>query len=203
MGKSGAGKTTIFFSLLRLFEYSEGEILIDDINIRNIGLHDLRSKITLISKDPILLAGTLRKNLDPYDQYSDREIWDILALVNLNTFVADLYEDLLFKCEPGGGNLDIGPRQRLCLAKAILRKSKIILFDEAISSDESLVSLIKGILSNCTVLTIFNNLNAVADCSRIMVLDDGRLVEFDTPENLLKNETSQLNSMISKAKLKY
>ena len=183
-----------------MFEYNEGQILIDDIDIKNIGLHDLRSKITLISKDPILLAGTLRKNLDPYDEYSDREIWDILALVNLNTFVADLYEELLFKCEPGGGNLDTGPRQRLCLAKAILRKSKIILFDEAISTDDSLISLIKSIFSNCTVLTIFNNLNAINDCSKIMVLDDGKLLEFDTPENLLRNQSSHLNSMIFKIK---
>ena len=101
VGKPGCGKTTIFFSLLRLFEYSEGSILIDDVDIKKIGLHDLRSKITLITKDPILLAGTLRKNLDPYDIHTDKDIWDILALVNLDTFVADLYEELLFKCGPG------------------------------------------------------------------------------------------------------
>lgn len=86
--------------------------------------------------------------------------------MNLNTFVADLYEELLFKCEPGGGNLDILPRQRLCLAKALLRKSKIILFDEAIGLDESLISLIKSIFSNCTVLTIAHSLNSIMDYSK-------------------------------------
>ena len=169
IGASGSGKTTIFFSLLRLYEHNEGEILIDDINIKNIGLHDLRSKISLITKNPILLAGPLRKNLDPYDKHSDKEIWDILALVNLNTFVADLYEDLQFKCESGGSNLAVGARQKLCLAKAVIRKSKIILFDEADGLDDSMHEIIKSIFSDCTVLTIAHSLNSIVHCTKYYI----------------------------------
>ena len=112
------------------------------------------------------LAGTLRKNLDPYDKHDDKDIWDILALVNLNTFVADLYEDLQFKCEPGGGNLPVGVRQKLRMAQALLRKSKIVLFDEAITEQDSIHEIIKNIFSDCTVLTIANNLNSILNCTK-------------------------------------
>ena len=166
IGKKDSGKTTLALSLLNLYHHSEGSILIDGINIMDIGIHDLRNKITLITKDPVLLAGTLRMNLDPYEVCSDKDLWDVLEVVNLSNLVRSLYKELSFEFDIGGKNLSVGTRQLICLARALIRNSKIILLDDPVSSDGSIYDKIKNSFSHCTILIISHNFRSVLDCSR-------------------------------------
>uniref|UniRef100_A0A8B9G5G3 Multidrug resistance-associated protein 1 n=1 Tax=Amazona collaria TaxID=241587 RepID=A0A8B9G5G3_9PSIT len=131
VGRTGAGKSSLTLGLFRINEAAEGEIIIDGVNIAKIGLHDLRFKITIIPQDPVLFSGSLRMNLDPFDQHSDEDIWRSLELAHLKNFVSSLPDKLNHDCAEGGENLSVGQRQLVCLARALLRKSKILVLDEA------------------------------------------------------------------------
>uniref|UniRef100_A0A7M4FWW5 ABC-type glutathione-S-conjugate transporter n=1 Tax=Crocodylus porosus TaxID=8502 RepID=A0A7M4FWW5_CROPO len=189
-GRTGAGKSTLAVGLLRLVEAAEGEISIDGINIAHIGLHDLRTKITIIPQDPILFSGSLRMNLDPLNTYCDADIWTALELTQLKNFVLNLPDQLNYECSEQGENLSIGQKQLLCLARALLRKTKILVLDEATASvdvemDLHIQSMIRTQFKECTVLTIAHRVNTILDCNRILVLENGQIAEFDTPEKLM------------------
>ncbi|XP_014466254.2 ATP-binding cassette sub-family C member 6 isoform X1 [Alligator mississippiensis] len=189
-GRTGAGKSTLAVGLLRLVEAAEGEISIDGINIAHIGLHDLRTKITIIPQDPILFSGSLRMNLDPLNTYCDADIWTALELTQLKNFVLDLPDQLNYECSEQGENLSVGQKQLLCLARALLRKAKILVLDEATASvdvemDLHIQSMIRTQFKECTVLTIAHRVNTILDCNRILVLENGQIAEFDTPEKLM------------------
>ncbi|XP_062999664.1 ATP-binding cassette sub-family C member 6 isoform X2 [Elgaria multicarinata webbii] len=189
-GRTGAGKSSLAMGLLRLAEAAEGEIMIDQINIAQIGLHDLRSKVTVIPQDPVLFTGSLRRNLDPLNEHSDDDVWTALELTQLKGFVWDLPGRLSYECSEGGGNLSVGQRQLICLARALLRKAKILILDEAtaavdLETDLQIHSTIRAQFEDCTVLTIAHRVNSIMDCDRILVMDKGRVAEFDTPETLL------------------
>uniref|UniRef100_A0A8B9NHN2 Multidrug resistance-associated protein 1 n=1 Tax=Accipiter nisus TaxID=211598 RepID=A0A8B9NHN2_9AVES len=168
VGRTGAGKSSLTLGLFRINEAAEGEIIIDGINIAKIGLHDLRFKITIIPQDPILFSGSLRMNLDPFDQHSDEDIWRSLELAHLKNFVSSLPDKLNHECAEGGENLSVGQRQLVCLARALLRKSKILVLDEAtaavdLETDKLIQSTIKSQFEECTVLTIAHRLNTIMD----------------------------------------
>ncbi|XP_017268527.1 canalicular multispecific organic anion transporter 1 [Kryptolebias marmoratus] len=191
VGRTGAGKSSLTNCLFRIIEAAEGRILIDDIDIATIGLHDLRNRITIIPQDPILFSGTLRLNLDPFDKFSDEEIWRVLELSHLKNYVAGLQEGLQHEVAEAGENLSVGQRQLLCLARALLRKSRILILDEAtaavdLETDNLIQNTIRKEFSHCTVLTIAHRLHSIMDSSRVMVLDAGKIVEFDSPSNLQK-----------------
>uniref|UniRef100_A0A3P9ASD7 Canalicular multispecific organic anion transporter 1 n=1 Tax=Maylandia zebra TaxID=106582 RepID=A0A3P9ASD7_9CICH len=193
VGRTGAGKSSLTNCLFRIIEAAEGRILIDDVDIATIGLHDLRHRLTIIPQDPVLFSGSLRMNLDPFDKFSDEEIWRVLELSHLKSYVSGLQEGLQHKVAEGGENLSVGQRQLLCLARALLRKSRILILDEAtaavdLETDNLIQNTIRKEFSDCTVLTIAHRLHSIMDSSRVMVLDAGKIVEFDSPNNMLEKE---------------
>ncbi|GFT34184.1 multidrug resistance-associated protein 1 [Nephila pilipes] len=206
VGRTGAGKSSLTLSLFRIIEASEGNIQIDGLNIAEMGLHDLRSKITIIPQDPVLFSGTLRMNLDPFNWYSDTQLWEALDHAHLKNFVSTLEEGLEHEVVEGGENLSVGQRQLVCLARALLRKTKILVLDEATAAvDLETDSLIQGTIrkefADASVLTIAHRLNTVMDYDRIMVLDQGKVAEFDSPETLLKDKNSIFYGMAKDANL--
>uniref|UniRef100_A0A8C4ZUT4 ABC-type glutathione-S-conjugate transporter n=1 Tax=Gadus morhua TaxID=8049 RepID=A0A8C4ZUT4_GADMO len=193
VGRTGAGKSSLTNCLFRIIEAAEGRILIDGIDISKIGLHDLRNRLTIIPQDPVLFSGSLRMNLDPFENFSDQEIWIALELSHLKEYVAGLEKGLQYEVSEGGENLSVGQRQLLCLGRALLRKSRILILDEAtaavdLETDDLIQTTIRKEFSHCTVLTIAHRLQSIMDSSRVMVLDAGRIVEFDSPENLLEKQ---------------
>ncbi|XP_035694460.1 multidrug resistance-associated protein 1-like [Branchiostoma floridae] len=190
VGRTGSGKSSLALALFRIIESAGGDIVIDGINISNIGLHDLRSRISIIPQDPVLFSGTLRMNLDPFEQHADVDIWLALQLSHLKNFVVNLEKKLEHDVTEGGQNLSVGQRQLVCLARALLRKSKILVLDEAtaavdLETDDLIQSTIRTQFADCTVLTIAHRLNTIMDSTRVLVLDAGQIEEFDTPENLI------------------
>ncbi|XP_032929590.1 multidrug resistance-associated protein 1 [Catharus ustulatus] len=193
VGRTGAGKSSLTLGLFRINEAAAGEIIIDGINIAKIGLHDLRFKITIIPQDPVLFSGSLRMNLDPFDQHSDEDIWRSLELAHLKNFVSSLPDKLNHECAEGGENLSVGQRQLVCLARALLRKSKILVLDEAtaavdLETDKLIQSTIKSQFEECTVLTIAHRLNTIMDYTRVLVLERGEVVECGSPDQLLQEK---------------
>uniref|UniRef100_M4AG65 Canalicular multispecific organic anion transporter 1-like n=1 Tax=Xiphophorus maculatus TaxID=8083 RepID=M4AG65_XIPMA len=191
VGRTGAGKSSLTNCLFRIIEAADGHILIDDVDISKIGLHDLRNRLTIIPQDPVLFSGTLRMNLDPFDKFSDGELWRVLELSHLKDYVDGLKEGLKHEVAEGGENLSVGQRQLLCLARALLRKSRILILDEAtaavdLETDDLIQNTIRKEFSHCTVLTIAHRLHSIMDSSRVMVLDAGQIVEFDSPSNLMQ-----------------
>ncbi|XP_054913513.1 ATP-binding cassette sub-family C member 3 isoform X2 [Poeciliopsis prolifica] len=190
VGRTGAGKSSMTLCLFRLLEAAGGEITIDGVRISEIGLHDLRSKLTIIPQEPVLFSGTLRMNLDPFEKYSDEDVWKSLEHSHLHKFVSNQPAKLELECSEGGENLSVGQRQLVCLARALLRKTRILVLDEAtaaidLETDDLIQSTIRTQFEDCTVFTIAHRLNTIMDYTRVLVLDKGQIAEFDTPANLI------------------
>ncbi|XP_047509490.1 multidrug resistance-associated protein 1 isoform X4 [Pieris napi] len=206
VGRTGAGKSTLTLGLFRIVEPSSGKIMIDGIDISSIGLHQLRSRITIIPQDPVLFSGTLRMNLDPFETFTDDQIWRSLEHAHLKAFVQGLPSGLLHEVSEGGGNLSVGQRQLVCLARALLRKTPLLVLDEAtaavdLETDDLIQKTIRTEFASCTVLTIAHRLNTIMDSTRVMVLDKGQLVEYAPPEQLLQDKNSIFYSMAKDAGL--
>ncbi|XP_064120685.1 ATP-binding cassette sub-family C member 4-like [Macrobrachium nipponense] len=200
VGRTGAGKSSMITSLFRLTEPS-GIIFIDDINVQELGLHDVRGNISIIPQDPTLFSGTMRRNLDPFDQFSDEKLWKSLEEVQLKDAISDLQGGLEANMSEGGMNLSVGQRQLVCLARAILRHNKILVLDEATANvdprtDALIQQTIRTKFEDCTVLTIAHRLHTIMDSDRVMVLEAGRIEEFDEPHILLKNVTSRFSTLV-------
>jgi len=199
-GRTGAGKSSLLSTLFRTSE-PDGLITIDEVDIQKIGLKDLRSKISIIPQEPIIFSGTMRRNIDPFDEYHDEELWDVLEQVRLKETVNDLPHKLETMMSESGSNLSVGQRQLVCLARAILRNNRILVIDEAtanvdLNTDNLIQETIRGKFKDCTVLTIAHRLKTIMDSDKIMVLDAGELKEFDKPYKLLRCKNSIFYSLV-------
>ncbi|XP_069963569.1 multidrug resistance-associated protein 1 isoform X5 [Bactrocera oleae] len=206
VGRTGAGKSSLTLSLFRIIESAGGRIFIDGVDIATLGLHMLRSRLTIIPQDPVLFSGTLRINLDPFEVKSDDELWKALELSHLKTFVKTLPAGLNHEISEGGENLSVGQRQLVCLARALLRKTRVLVLDEAtaavdLETDDLIQKTIRSEFKECTVLTIAHRLNTIMDSDKVIVLDKGEVTEFASPVELLDNPKSAFYSMAKDANL--
>ncbi|KAH6921791.1 hypothetical protein HPB50_004990 [Hyalomma asiaticum] len=204
VGRTGAGKSSLVLALLRMLRASEGRVLIDGVDIAGVPLRKLRRSITVIPQDPSLVRGTLRMNLDPTNSHSDREIWQCLERAHLTKVVSNDPRGLMLETADGGSNFSVGQRQLVCLARALLRGTKILLLDEATSqmdgdTDQLIQVALRDAFAQCTLFTIAHRLHTVLDYDRILVLEDGKVKEFDSVPNLLSDRSSMFYSMAIEA----
>ena len=193
VGRTGAGKSTLCLALCRIIEKLEGSIEIDGVDISTVGLADLRDQITIIPQDPVLFTGTLRFNLDPQGKLKDKQLEDMVEGAGLKPLLERDGNGLDFKISYKGDNLSAGEKALVCICRAALRKSKVVLLDEATASidvetEETIQKLITNEFKDATMLTVAHRLNTIINSDKIMFMKDGQVAEFDSPE-ILKNDT--------------
>ncbi|XP_063223958.1 ATP-binding cassette sub-family C member 4-like [Bacillus rossius redtenbacheri] len=196
VGRTGAGKTSLISALYRLADL-HGSVLIDGVDTQAVGLHDLRQRISIIPQEPVLFSASVRENLDPFGEFDDHLLWSALEEVELKESVGSLD----FHVNEGGSNFSVGQRQLVCLARAILRNNRILVMDEATANvdpqtDALIQATIRNKFKDCTVLTIAHRLNTIMDSDRVLVMDAGRMMEYDHPHLLLQNEDGYFYKMV-------
>ncbi|KAK9911303.1 hypothetical protein M0R45_035220 [Rubus argutus] len=201
VGRTGSGKSTLIQALFRIVEPREGSIIIDGVDICKIGLHDLRSRLSIIPQDPTMFEGTVRGNLDPLEQYSDSDVWEALDKCQLGDLVRAKEEKLEASVVENGENWSAGQRQLVCLGRALLKKSRIMVLDEATASVDSatervILKIISQEFKDRTVVTIAHRIHTVIDSDLVLVLSDGRIAEYDTPAKLLEREESLFSKLM-------
>ncbi|KAG4154902.1 hypothetical protein ERO13_D03G081100v2 [Gossypium hirsutum] len=201
VGRTGSGKTTFISALFRLVEPADGEIIIDNLDICTIGLHDLRSHLGIIPQDPTLFGGSVRYNIDPLEQHTDNEIWEVLEKCQLREAVQAKEGGLNSTAVQDGLNWSMGQRQLFCLGRALLKRSKILVLDEATASidnttDSIIQKTIRAELKDCTVITVAHRIPTVMDCNMVLGISDGKLVEFDEPMKLMNKEGSLFGQLV-------
>ncbi|KAJ2908646.1 hypothetical protein GGI21_002680 [Coemansia aciculifera] len=222
VGRTGAGKSSLTYALMRLVEADSGSIIIDGTDISTIGLHDLRSRISIIPQDPSLFEGTIRDNLDPDHQYTDDEVWTAINACGISHMLerepsltpTEALGDVHWRKRTGldrwvrknGANFSVGQRQLVSLCRALLWRRKILVLDEATANvdsetDRIMQSVIRREFKDCTVLTIAHRLNTIMDSDRVLVMDQGNVVEFDAPANLLARGDNHFSRLVESMRL--
>ncbi|XP_072104805.1 ATP-binding cassette sub-family C member 10 isoform X2 [Mobula birostris] len=200
VGRTGSGKSSLFLALFRMVELTEGQIFIDSVDTRTVSLLELRSRMAVIPQDPFLFSGTVRENLDPLTHHTDQELWDVLYQCHLHEVIHKM-GGLNAELGERGKNLSIGQKQLMCLARAVLTKSKILCIDEATASvdqktDQLLQEMIRKQFAEKTVLTIAHRINTIMDSNRVLVMDAGTVKEFDSPDVLSEDRDSYFYHLI-------
>ena len=206
VGRTGSGKSSLTLSLFRTMEAAQGSITIDERNIADLGVESLRSALTIIPQDPVLFSGSLRLNLDPFGKYTDDKLWKALELSHLRKMVNALPMGLDHMVSEGGSNLSVGERQLLCLARAVLKKTKVLILDEAtaavdLETDDLIQATIRSEFPECTILTIAHRINTIVDSDKVCVMDNGTVLEFDSPKTLLAKSDSEFYSLAKESKI--
>ncbi|XP_076942759.1 ABC transporter C family member 5-like [Bidens hawaiensis] len=201
VGRTGSGKSTLIQALFRLIEPESGRIVIDNIDISTIGLHDLRSRLSIIPQDPTLFEGTIRGNLDPLEEHTDQEIWEALDKSQLGDTVREKEQGLDAPVLENGDNWSVGQRQLVSLGRALLKQARILVLDEATASvdsatDNLIQKIIRQEFKDCTVCTIAHRIPTVIDSDLVLVLSDGQVAEFDSPTRLLEDRTSMFYKLV-------
>ncbi|KAL8091101.1 ABC transporter C family member 12-like isoform X1 [Apium graveolens] len=201
VGRTGAGKSSMLNALFRIVELDKGRIMIDYCDVAKFGLADLRKVLCIIPQMPVLFSGTVRFNLDPFNEHNDADIWEALDRAHLKDVIMNYTHGLEAKISEGGENFSVGQMQLLSLARALLRRSKILVLDEAtaavdVSTDALIQNTVREEFKTCTMLIIAHRLNTIIDSDKILVLDAGQVREYDAPEKLLSNETGAFSKMI-------
>ncbi|KAM7294635.1 multidrug resistance-associated protein 1 [Ixodes scapularis] len=204
VGRTGAGKSSLVLALLRVLRSSRGSIRIDGVDINTVPLRRLRNAVTVIPQDPSLVRGSLRDNLDATGSHNDEELWQALREAHLADFVASQRSNLLLEVGDGGSNLSVGQRQLVCLARALIRNTKVLLLDEATSqmdgdTDRLIQATLRESFARCTILAIAHRINTVLDYDKILVMGDGRVLEYGPVRQLLADEKSLFSEMAKKA----
>ncbi|ETP52413.1 hypothetical protein F442_02568 [Phytophthora nicotianae P10297] len=203
-GRTGAGKSSLMIALFRICAFDSGAIVIDDIDIDKVRLHDLRRGLAIIPQDPVLYSGSLRDNLDPFGDYSDEAIWSVLQQVHLAATVTKWGTGLDFVVSERGDNLSVGQRQLLCIGRALLKDSRIVVLDEATANvdtatDRLIQATIQETFADKTVLIIAHRINTILHCNKIAVMDAGRVAEFGSPSSLLQQQDSIFASLANRS----
>ncbi|TMW62200.1 hypothetical protein Poli38472_009693 [Pythium oligandrum] len=205
-GRTGAGKSSLMIALFRICEFESGSLFIDGVDISQLKLRELRRSLAIIPQDPVLFSGSLRENLDPYGDYSDEAIWNVLKQVHLADAVTKWGAGLEFTVSERGDNLSVGQRQLVCIGRALLKDSKIVVLDEATANvdsatDNLIQATIKETFRSKTVLIIAHRINTIMHCDKIAVMDAGKVAEFGSPADLLGQPDSIFASLAKRAAL--
>ena len=195
VGRTGAGKSSLILAILRLVEPCGGRILLDGVDTKKLGLHDLRRLFAVIPQDPVLFTGTIRANLDPFSTVSEAMLWEALETVNMAAHVRAMDGGLDAAVSEGGKNLSFGQRQMLCVARAKLKDCRVLLMDEATSgidvvTDRLVHSTLHKAFKDHTIVTIAHRLETIMQSDRILVMDDGAAKELAPPQQLLQDPAS-------------
>lgn len=201
VGRTGSGKSSLMIAILRMVEIADGRISVDGVNLHDLGLNDVRNNITIIPQDPVVFSGTIRFNLDPFNKHSEAELWDALEKSHLKEFVQEFEGGLDAQVSEYGENMSAGQRQVICLTRALLRRSKILILDEASSSldmetDRLIQETIRTHLKDSTILTIAHRLFTLADYDKILVMEDGYAVEYGPPADLLTRADGKFKALV-------
>lgn len=206
VGRTGSGKSTLLISLFRFIEASEGNITIDGVDISQIGLKTLRKSLLIIPQIPILFSGTIRYNLDPFNEFQDHEIWKALDRVHMKEKIQQI--GLSGNVTENGSNFSIGERQLLSLCRCILRRAKIIIFDESTAfvdhnSDEIVQKVIREEFKESTIITVAHRLDTIIDSDMVAFMQDGEIIEIGSPKELLSQHDSNFSKLVNETGKNY
>ena len=199
-GRTGSGKTTLTLALVRILELNEGIILIDDIDISKIGMDKLRNSISIVTQDPFVFEGSLKENIDPNNNYNNNEIENLLNM--FNEFHKNKF-NLNLQISENGNNLSFGEKQIICIIRALIKKNNILILDEATSNidlelEEKIFNIIYKYKKESTIITISHRVKNLKNYDKIFVLDEGKIIENDSPNNLLNNKGSMFSELYYK-----